>query len=407
MHDITTLTPSCQRKVAPIPGAVPAVAWPDVFLPGVHSLDPDQGITSHLPQSLELVSKIEEKALCREVRQRPGRPAPGAERGPLVSYDKSHPGYLPSWCYVPAEPVWCYHVYSKDAHVSRYYPTTPTPATDPGVRKAIFEFSDKSRAHLDHICCNSGHRIKAQVCLTYHDQNPTDGEQIKRDLDRFLKSYRRRFPGEGYLWVLEFQNRGVPHFHLFLTVMPSREMQKKFARSWVKITNGTNNQYWFHARRHAWMKWNMDNGKYATKYVEKQEQKNVPQAFQNVGRFWGCSRNIHPKPDLFGSAEVANLTKNNPTPWDKTMVRHFMDKVLRRFQERQMNYDREGKRRKNPVTGKVNPYRKASLIRQRSTQSGTFKIKNGAKAVLQLLGYIAEHPPDLFTLKHKEESTPF
>lgn len=388
---------------------------------GVH---PATDVTSFAPSSVELVAGIQEKALVREVLQRsesrPGATIAPADRrtgtaAPLVPSSKSHP-YLPPWKYVPTSPVWSYQVFTKDVYVCRYFPATPPPENTPSPRAAIYEFSDKSRAHLDHVCCNSGHLIRSQLCLTYHNQNPTDGEVCKRHLDKWLKSLRRRLPGVSYLWVLEFQLRGVPHFHVFLSVEPNPELQKKMARSWVRITktqtddeNAGKKQYWWHCRPENWIKWSMDNGVYVMKeYAIKHAQKDVPKEFQNVGRFWGCSRSMSPKPTHYGAEEVANLTRKTAVPWEPAAVRHYMDKVLRRWQERQMNYDRQGNRRRNPATGKVNPWKNASMIRHESELSGCFKIKNGAKVFERLLNYIATSPPDRYSIaKAIAERVPF
>lgn len=402
------LTPSPgprQQKVVP-------QAWRETqFRPGIHSLDPAASIVPFLPESLKIVQAIDEAELKRSVLRprRPCRPAAGVVvEAPLVSNAKSHPTLLPLWSYVPREPAWCYQSYSKDLYVCRDFPATSLRENSPSCRKAIYEFSDKSRAHLDHIACNSGHLIKSQFCLTYHDQNPTDGEVVKKHLDKWLKSYRRRFPAGSYLWVLEFQERGIPHYHVFLSVPVDPVMQKKMARSWVKITKGSKEQYWWHCRPSNWIPWNMENGNYLMKnYVVKQAQKDVPQEFQNVGRFWGCSRAMHPTPNLYGPHEIANLTRKAVIPWEPAAIRHYFDKVLRRYQEKLMNYTREGKRR-TTKQGKVYRWKGASMIRHESEMSGHFKIKNGTKILMQLMNYVCEYGPDRHTIEHAiKQRTPF
>jgi len=275
----------------------------------------------------------------------------------------------------------------------------PPPEHAPGTRQAIYEFSDRSRSHLDHICCNSGHLIKSQFCLTYHHQQPTDGTTVKRDLDRWLKSYRRRNPGSPYLWVLEFQNRGAPHYHVFLGSKVNRDMQKKMAKSWVRITKGDHKQEWWHNRPDNWMPWQMETASYVLKnYVVKTAQKEVPPSFQNVGRFWGCSRNMHPVPTVITPEQIANLTQKAVIPWEPEAIRRYFDRTLRRWQEHQMNYDRQGNRRKNHATGKPRKWKSASMIRQNSELSGEFKIKNGSKIIEKLLNYVVQHGPDPYSL---------
>ena len=386
---------------------------PDAFIPGVHSLDCSPSITSQTPDALAWVKEYEEKRLRSELRFKSrakrstgaqvGRRTEG-EAAPLVSNSKSHPStHLPPWCYYPQSPAWSYQVFRNDVYVCRNFPAIPPAENAPSPRAAIYEFSDKSRAHLDHICCNSGHLVQSQFCLTYHEQIPDDGEECKRHLDKWLKAYRRRFPAGLYLWVLEFQKRGAPHFHVFLSAPVDRQMQKKLAMSWARITKGSFEkydkvQYWWHCRPDNLKEWKMDNGKYVLKeYVVKHAQKDVPKEFVNVGRFWGCSRGMQPIPTIIEPKSIANLTRTAAVPWEPAAVRHYFDKILRRWQERQMNYDRQGNRRLDPQTNKVKKWRNASLIRHESELSGAFKIKNGARVVERLLNYVVTNPPDWFS----------
>jgi len=46
---------------------------------------------------------------------------------------------------------------------------------------------------------------------------PTDGVTHKADLDAFIKRCKRKFSNEiEYLWKLEFQKRGAPHYHMII-----------------------------------------------------------------------------------------------------------------------------------------------------------------------------------------------
>ena len=164
-----------------------------------------------------LLAGIEEKALRREITGRPGAPLVSrsiSHRAPLP-----HLGPLPPWAYFPPTGSTAYlRVYRKDVQVVRCHPETPPEARVPTPRAAIWEFSRKSRARLRHLCRNGGHVVRSQYLLTYHNQSPIDGRAVKRDLDRWLKAARRILGADlAYLWALEFQGRGVPHFHVFLS----------------------------------------------------------------------------------------------------------------------------------------------------------------------------------------------
>ena len=99
---------------------------------------------------------------------------------------------------------------------------------------------------------------------------------MKQDLDRWLKAVKRILPGLLYLWVLEFQKRGVPHFHVFLSAAadPGTEKQKSMAAAWVRITQGTPEQEKWHCRPSNWIEWKMADSRYVLKeYAVKEAQK--------------------------------------------------------------------------------------------------------------------------------------
>lgn len=55
------------------------------------------------------------------------------------------------------------------------------------------------------------------ITLTYPKRFPADGVTHKADLDAFIKRCKRKFSDEiEYLWKLEFQKRGAPHYHMIL-----------------------------------------------------------------------------------------------------------------------------------------------------------------------------------------------
>lgn len=165
-------------------------------------------------------------------------------------------------------------------------------------RGKIDSFSDKSRRNLKFVASNCFPLLVSQFCLSYGSDNiPADGIQTHLHLKRFLDVVRRKYPGSTYLWVLEFQRRGVPHFHVFFSFPPSPQKHQFLADTWVRVTGGSVAQQKVHEHQNNFTKWDMGKGGYVCKYIEKEEQKHVPPEFMNVGRFWGCSRNMVPSPD--------------------------------------------------------------------------------------------------------------
>lgn len=379
------------------------------------------------PQAQAFLSKIEEKNLLRSaLREKTGlKPPPiwkhadpasssdresGATRGKggllvhnAINDPKPLPGALPPWCYIPTAPATWYQVYHKDVYVCRSAPSVPPPDVTKGTRAEIFEFSDKSRANLRHVCNNSGHLIKSQFGLTYHEQWPVDGREVKRHLHTWLKSLRRLYSGIAYLWVLEFQKRGAPHFHVYLSEPPDREKQVKLADAWMKITGGTDTQVQFHAHPGNWIKWAMNDASYVMKaYACKKDQKEVPEQFHNVGRFWGHSRNMQPVGMIVEPSAVCRFAAPGVAQWDEQGLSRFIDRTLRRYHEKCMNYDRKTGQRRN------RKWKKSPLIRGRSEIPGAFCVPFAAPLVVQIMNYVAENGPDPGTFRRwLNEKPPF
>jgi hypothetical protein len=120
--------------------------------------------------------------------------------------------------------------------------------------------------------------LVSQFGLTYHDQWPTDGRTSKAHLNAWLTALRRLLPDIGYLWLLEFQKRNAPHYHIFLTITPDEETRLKLAEAWCRITSpGDAAALCFHQDRRNWIAWDMGTGSYLCKYLDKEAQKATPQ----------------------------------------------------------------------------------------------------------------------------------
>lgn len=176
-------------------------------------------------------------------------------------------------------------------------------------RGNITELSAKSLARLAFVAFNTQADFRSMVTLTYPAEYSNDGRAVKADLNAFLVWHRKLFPGEKYLWFLEFQERGAPHFHVLSTVdlvshgklsTITRNSGKQWQTRWE--TWQRLESYW-KQRGGGDTSWEVmqekDGGKrYAAKYATKAYQKRVPEAYQNVGRFWGYSREgVKPDPE--------------------------------------------------------------------------------------------------------------
>lgn len=160
------------------------------------------------------------------------------------------------------------------------------------VRSCVSSFSDESRRRLVFAANNADAEWGGYAVATYPNEWPSDGRRVKEDLHRFLKEYREEIGGK-YFWGLEFQERGAPHFnYLFDKFVPI----DWFSEAWFRAVGSGDEK---HLRCGTSIESLSSReecvGYMASTYLGKKGQKEVPEGFEHVGRFWGMSRGIlHP-----------------------------------------------------------------------------------------------------------------
>lgn len=201
--------------------------------------------------------------------------------------------------------------YRRDSVVVRRVPLELVPAFSEGdsVRGVVKEFSMKSRLRLLHFVRNCNADFVSMLTLTYPRVFSTDGKAVKNHLHRFLDKGLLAFYPCRYVWFLEFQRRGAPHYHILTdrSLEPCQSAFYRGRRGWVKVwTNRVMQdrlrEVWYRIvgsgdERHLraglmWERIEHEEGalRYTATHAGKEVQKLVPSAFQNVGRFWGHSR---------------------------------------------------------------------------------------------------------------------
>ncbi len=125
------------------------------------------------------------------------------------------------------------------------------------------------------------------------------GRVFKRHIAAFRKRLNRFLAQAGIyhwsaLWWLEFQARGAPHLHLIIfDCEMSRELiirsRRWVGRAWSQIVgNPDKEEGKKHSRAGTQVaRMRTKHFGYASKYASKMEQKEVPEEFKGVGRFWG------------------------------------------------------------------------------------------------------------------------
>lgn len=162
-------------------------------------------------------------------------------------------------------------------------------------------FSKKSRKRLAFVANNTRVVFRTMVTLTYPKEYPTDGKTVKTHLNAFLVWCRRRLDSPSYLWFLEFQKRGAPHIHLlFDAPLPTHKDERvqlfnDVSQAWYRIVDSGDFYHLQAGTRCERIRKPDGAARYCLKYCYKMEQKCVPSEYRNVGRFWGCSRDVPPK----------------------------------------------------------------------------------------------------------------
>lgn len=155
-------------------------------------------------------------------------------------------------------------------------------------RGKISRFTRKSVNRLKFVARNLPHSFRKMVTLTYPSDFPCDGRVVKRDLDLYLKCLKRKYPGIKYLYTLEFQERGAPHFHILINNLYVSDEWSSV--TWHRIIKSEDQNHLIYGSRVDFIE--KSAAHYLSDYIRKLYQKIVPEDYLDVGRFWACSRNI-------------------------------------------------------------------------------------------------------------------
>ena len=133
------------------------------------------------------------------------------------------------------------------------------------------------------------------VTLTWHHALCDDPRRAQEVLNQFLTEFRRDLPGFDYVWRMEPQKRGVPHFHLMLLprrfeqTVPKETVRQWCRDAWHRIADPTSD----HHKRHGVLVDYEPNYRRASAYLSKYTAKETDESFWGYpGRRWGASRGL-------------------------------------------------------------------------------------------------------------------
>lgn len=164
-----------------------------------------------------------------------------------------------------------------------------------GVRREdIAEFSRAARKRLAFVASNTAVVFTTMITLTYPARYESDGAKVKDHLQALLKRLRRHVQhGLSYLWFLEFQRRGAPHYHILLDCPVTHIDRQWLSAAWYEVVDSKDILH--HQAGTRLEKLRKPGARYAIKYAQKMRQKMVPERYINVGRFYGYSRDVEPE----------------------------------------------------------------------------------------------------------------
>lgn len=193
-------------------------------------------------------------------------------------------------------------VFRSDVVVSRSRVSEGKPAPR-GTRRAITKLSDRSRRSMAFSIRNMPEPLTHMLTLTYPAEMPLNGRLIKRHW-KAMRMWIIRRSRRGF-WFLEFQkNTKQPHYHVLLT---GNIDYKEVARAWWRIVGYWSQDHFKAGTRIERLKKDHAALMYVLKYASKSEQKEVPEGFEGVGRFWGLFGGLSVKPEMIVRGELSKV----------------------------------------------------------------------------------------------------
>lgn len=206
------------------------------------------------------------------------------------------------------------------------------------VRGKVREFSDRSKRRLLFSAFNACVDWFAFITLTYPMEFPSDGPTTKAHLHKFLVYLHRRYPSIKYLAALEFQERGAPHFHILVSEFVDLRW---LSETWYRVVGSEDPKHLRAGTSVQLVSGRKEGAGYMAKvYTAKGFQKQVPEGFADVGRFWFSSRGLVQVERELSIEEYSQAVRFVRT------LRKFVERSLKPRKRRPM---RDGHKRKRKV----------------------------------------------------------
>lgn len=156
------------------------------------------------------------------------------------------------------------------------------------LRSVVTDFSRASRRRLLHTLGRVRRdHLPVFVTLTYPGSWPASPVEWKRHLDIFAKRLRRAWPGSAFVWKLEPQRRGAPHFHLLLWGADYSQLRGWLPGVWYEVVASGDARHLRAGTRVEFIRSWRGVCSYASKYMGKPVMVSDDSSWVHPGRWWG------------------------------------------------------------------------------------------------------------------------
>jgi hypothetical protein len=202
------------------------------------------------------------------------------------------------------------------AYLAVHHASTGYPPKSATARGNVQTFSRRSRSRLLKTCSQIDREASQRalcITLTWPGDPATWTGQYKRQLDVWAKRLHRRCPRASFVWKLEWQRRGAPHYHLLVYGVPFIAHQW-VARSWYESVGSQDQQHLGAGTEVRQVRSYRMAVSYAAKYLGKVES--TAEADDHPGRYWGVvgrrslpSRVVQRSLDARGASRLARVLR--------------------------------------------------------------------------------------------------
>ncbi len=154
----------------------------------------------------------------------------------------------------------------------------------------IREYTPRTAVRLNLHLTEFSEKYKHEITVTYPAEFPTDGLIVRKHRHELLRRLKRHGV-KNYTTCLEFQERGAPHLHVLVDEWVNfRELKQM----WFKIVGSGDPR---HLEAGTSINDIQDITKtrmYMSAYARKKDQKEVPEGYENVGKWWTSNESAKP-----------------------------------------------------------------------------------------------------------------